>query len=395
MERISKDVIIDLIESCKGKAISIYMPTFVSARESRQNPIRLKNLLNQAENQLQEAGMNVNEAKTCLAEARELVNDETFWQEQDEGLALFLDANELRIFNLPDRFEELVFVGDAFHVTPLIPVYQGNGPYYLLSLDQERPKIYQGSKFKLMRVEELDLPDSLQEMFDQYFEFHRHIQFHGKTRTPNPDLPAQSDAQGARKGIFFGQGGDDVDKKAEIRNFFHKFDAELVDYLDSEETPLVLAGVGYLHPLYKEANTYHKLLDEGITKDVDHMPVEELHEMTWEIVQDQYAKDVDQALNVYKSLRDKDSDTTEDVETIVAAAHFKRVHTLFIDEDAQIWGQFDKEENDVRIDDEQTPENQDLLGLAAAQTLRYKGNVLVLAKEKVPGETGAAAILRY
>lgn len=395
METISKDIILDLIEGCEGKAVSLYMPTYKSAREAQQNPIRLKTLLNQAEDQLVKGEMTETEAESYLASARDLIDDEIFWQDQDQGLALFLDANELNIFNLPKQFKERSIVGDTFHITPLIPLYQGNGLFYVLSLDQKKPKIYQGSKFKLMQVEELDLPESLQEMFDEYYEFHHHIQFHGKTREPNPDVPAQTDAKGARQGMFFGQGGDDVDIKEEIKNYFHRFDAELVDFLDSEEVPLVLAGEGYLHPLYKEANTYHKLLEEGITKDVEQMPVEELHQKTWEIVKDQYAKDIDQALGVYHSLKAKNGDTTQKLNMIVSAAHFQRVHTLFIAEDAQIWGKFEKDENHVEIEDERKPGDQDLLSLAAAYTLRYGGNVLVLPEEKIPGESPAAAILRF
>ena len=395
METISKEVIIELIETCEGKAVSIYMPSFVSAREARQNPIRLKTLLNQAEGQLRKAGLGEDAAAAYLSEARNLVDDDVFWQDQDQGLSLFLDANKLRIFHLPKRFEELAVVGDSFHITPLIPLYQGNGPYYVLSIDQKRPKLYQGSKFKLMQVDDLDLPESLQEMFDKYYEFHQHIQFHGKTREPNPDLSAQADSTGARQGMFFGHGGDDVDKNAELRNFFHRFDQELVDYLDGEDIPMVLAGVGYLHPIYQEANTYPKLLKEGVNKDVDPMPVEDLHELTWDIVQDQYAKNVDKALGVYQSLRQKNGDTTEEIGSIVSAAFFNRIHTLFIAEKSHIWGTFDKKENDVSIADEKKPDNQDLLSLAAAHALLNGGNVLVLPLEKIPEKATAAAILRY
>jgi hypothetical protein len=371
------------------------MPTYVSAREARQNPIRLKTLINQAEDQLQQAGLEKEEAKTYLAPAKNLIDDETFWQEQDEGLALFLDSNEMNIFRLPKRFNEFVVVGESFHITPLIPLVQGNGAYYVLSLDQKRPKLYQGSKFKLMRVDEVDFPESLQEMFDKYYEFHRHIQFHGKTREPNPDLSAQADTSGARQGMFFGQGGEDVDKKAEIQNFFHRFDEELVNYLDGEDIPMVMAGVGYLHPLYKEVNSYPKLLDHGITKDVDHVPVEELHELTWELVKNQYAKDIDQALGVYKSLRDKDRDTTDEVEKIVSAAFYKRIHTLFIAEDAHVWGKFDEDSNDVTIEGQQKAGYEDLLSFSAGHALLNGGNVLVLPPKNIPDQNTAAAILRF
>ncbi len=388
MDIISKDIVIDLIERCEGKAVSIYMPTFVSAREVRQNSIRLKSLIKEVKSHLSEA-MDEASLKSYLTPLTDLVEDEIFWQEQDEGLALFLDANELTLLKLPINFEETVVVGNAFYITPLIPLYQGNGEYYLLSVDQQRPKIYQGSKFRLMRVEELDLPESLQNMFDQYYEFHSHLQFHTSTNTPNPDRP------GDREGMFFGHGGDDVDINAERRNFFHRFDEALMDYLGKEDIPLVLAGVGFLHPIYKEANTYPNLVDEGITKDVDHMPIEDLHEKAWDIVKHKYHTDVEQALNVYKNLKDKSGDVTENIKEIVSAAYFKRIHTLFVSENEHVWGEFDPDENEVILDDKQNITNDDLLGTAAAQTLVYGGNVLVLSPEEVPGNQQAAAILRY
>lgn len=388
MDIISKNIVLDLIKGCQGKAVSLYMPTFVSAREARQNPIRLKTLVKEVEGQLSQK-IGEGDLNAYLSPLKDLIDDEIFWQEQDEGLALFLDANELTIFHLPEKFKERVVVGDTFYITPLIPLYEGNGEFYLLSLDQQRPKIYQASKFKLMRVEELDLPKGLQEMFDQYYEFHSHIQFHTKTNTPNPNVA------GDRRGRFFGQGGDDVDLNAERRNFFHHFDEALMDYLGEDDVPLVLAGVDFLHPIYKEANTYPNLVNEGITKDVDHLPIEKLHEQAWEIVKHKYQRDVDQALGVYQSLKDKDGDITEDIGEIVSAAHFQRIHTLFVSENELIWGKFDKAENEVILDKEQTPDNDDLLGLAAIQTLVNGGNVLVLPQEKIPGKQLAAAILRY
>lgn len=389
MDLISKDTLTNLIEAQEGIAVSIYMPTYVSAREARQNPIRLKNLTDQAVEQLKQAGLNENEVENYLAPIFELIDDEAFWQEQDEGLALFLDADKLRIFNLPKRFEEFAVVESAFYITPLIPIYKGNGPFFLLALDLKDPKIYMGSKFKLIRIEELDLPDSLQKMFNEFYEFHNHLQFHNKTATPNPDVAD------AREGVFFGRGGDDVDENAEIRNHFHRFDEALMDYIDGEDAPLVLAGLGYLHPLYREANSYPNLLDEGITKDIESLSIEELHRETWNIVQKQYQEDVDKALGIYQKLKNKDGDTTEDIELIVSAANFKRVHSLFLAENEHIWGHFDSEENQVTIFKDRQDKSQDLLNFAAIHTFINGGNVLVLPQEDLPGQNPAAAILRF
>ncbi len=389
MDIITKDTMIDLIENVEGTAVSVYMPTFSAGRRQRENPIRLKNLINEVENQLEELGADEGTIESYLDPLDDLVKDELFWQDQSEGLALFLDANELRIYRLPKRFETLAVVADTFHVTPLVPIYSGNGQFYLLSLDLKHPEIYQGSKFQLKKYEDVDLPESLQNMFDQFYEFHSHLQFHTKTRTPNPDVAAK------RRGEYFGQGGDDIDKKAEIRNFFHRLDEELMNFLDGEETPLVLAGVGYLHPLFREANSFPNLMPEGITKDVDPLSPEALHQEAWQIVHKKYQQDVEQALNVYGQLAEEGKNVTTDLAEIVSAAQFQRVNSLFLVESAHVWGRFDPEENEVRLAEEKTPGNLDLLGLAAAQTLKNGGNVIILSQEDIPENAQAAAILRY
>lgn len=392
MDILSKDTLIDLIDGQQGIAISIYMPAFIAEPEARQNPIRLKTLIGEAKEKLKEGGMDSDSIKSYLEPLSALVDDEIFWQDKSEGLAIFLDENQLISYDVPVQFDEFVEVGDSFHITPLIPVYKGNGQFYLLSLDKERPNIYKGSKYSLYKVEEIDLPEDLQTLFDEFYEFHQHMQFHSKTRSPSPDA---SQTTGAREGVFFGHGGEDIDEEAELRNYYHRFDAALMDYLDGEDAPLILAGVDFLHPIYREANTYANLVEEGITKDVEHMPVEELQKKAWEIVKSQYETDLKQALNVFHSLSENDGDTTQDLGIIIPAAYFKRVNTLFVANNAHKWGIFDPDENEVRIDEKQTIENQDLLNFAAIHSLKNGGNVLLLDPDQVPGWGEVAAILRY
>jgi len=392
MDILSKDTLIDLINGLQGTATTIYMPAYIAEPESRQNPIRLKTLIGEVEGKLKEGGMDSDSIKSYLEPLSALVDDEIFWQDKSEGLVIFLDENKLISYDVPTRFEEFVEVGESFHITPLIPVYKGNGQFYLLSLDKERPNIYKGSKYSLYKVEEIDLPEDLQALFDGFYEFHQHMQFHSKTRTPSPDA---SQTTGSREGVFFGHGGEDIDEEAELRNYYHRFDEALMDYLDGEDAPLILAGVDFLHPIYREANTYPNLVEEGITKDVDRMPIEDLHEKAWQIVKSHYETDVNQALNVFHSLSENDGDTTQDLGIIVPAAYFKRVNTLFVANNAHKWGIFDPDENEVRIDEKQTIENQDLLNFASIHSLRNGGNILLLEPDQVPGGGEAAAILRY
>jgi hypothetical protein len=389
MDLITKNILIELMNSSTGLTVSIYIPTYPTGREAEQNPIKLKNQIQTTEESLSAMGKSEMEIEDFLSPIFDIVDDEIFWQEQNEGLALFLDRDSLHIFRLDTRFDPLTVIGSSYHIKPLIPYFQGNGQFFLLSLDKNRPKLFKGSKNKLFHVQELDLPESLQEVFDDYFKINRHLQFHTKTQTPNPDN------SGDREGIYFGHGAGEIDEQAEIRNYFHRFNDALMNYLHDKDVPMLLAGLSYLHPLYRDANSYPGLLEKGIEKDVSPLSHSQLHQEAWEIVEDQFQFDVEQALNVYNQLEGKDGETTQDLQDIVSAANFKRVHTLFVAKNDQIWGYFDPDQNAVVFDDQNHANTEDLLNFAARKTLLYDGNVVVLPKEEVPGAGPIAAILRY
>ena len=54
--------------------------------------------------------------------------------------------------------------------------------------------------------------------------------------------------------------------------------------LSNGSAPLLLAGIAYLLPIYREANTYPQLIEEDITVNPDDLPLNELHAQAWAIV---------------------------------------------------------------------------------------------------------------
>ena len=390
MDIISRTKLLDIVKHCEGPAVKFYLPTYVAGGRKQQSPIRLNNLYSRAKNSLSETEMGTAEIKSFLKPVQDLIDDEFFWQQQTKGLVLFLDTINFHLFQLPEAVEEGLFIGSQFHITPLIPIYQGNGVYFLLVIDQEQPKLMEGSKFHLVKIDTIQLPESLQEMFDDYYEFHKHLSFHTSTSSPNPDLANQ------REGQFFGQsGGDDIDKEAEIRNFFHRFDNALMDFLGDKNAPLVLAGTDYLHHLYRQANTYVNLIEKGIDKKVDQMPIDELHQLSWQIVKNKFEKDIEQALDAYYQKESKNGETTTVITKIVPAAYYKQIQTLYAAENQHIWGKFTPEENLVHLDEEPSIINEDLINFAATHTLINGGQVLLINPNKMPHKAKSAALLRY
>jgi hypothetical protein len=83
------------------------MPTHRTG-DVQQDPIRLKNLVNQAQDKLVAAGLRPAAAKELLRPVHNFEEDTLFWQNHSEGLALFISPNTFRFGHLPFRFAELV-----------------------------------------------------------------------------------------------------------------------------------------------------------------------------------------------------------------------------------------------------------------------------------------------
>jgi hypothetical protein len=108
MDTLTKEDLERFMGTYDGLRISIYMPTHRESNQALQDPIRLKNLLQEAEQRLLEHGISLPEVNKLLRPAQALLDDRVFWQNQSDGLALFLSTEGFNTYRLPCSFDELV-----------------------------------------------------------------------------------------------------------------------------------------------------------------------------------------------------------------------------------------------------------------------------------------------
>ena len=388
MNILSRDDLRTLIRKHEGPCVSVYMPTHRVGREVQQDPIRLKNLLGKAEDRVVAGGVRAPEARELLEPAEMLLHDGLFWQHQSDGLAIFISPEMFHHYRLPFDFEELVVVAGRFHIKPLLPLLSGDGKFYVLALSQNEVKLLQGTRYNVSEVDLEGVPESLAEAL-RYNDPEKRLQFHTGTRAPG--------GRGKRPAIFHGHGVASADDpKNYILQYFRQVAEGLRDLLGDEGAPLVLAGVDYLLPIYKEANSYPHLVDEGIEGNPEEMSADELHEPAWAIVQPLFLRAQKQAAAQYRQLAGADSEqASSDLKEVVPAAYHGRVETLFVAVGLQQWGTFDPATNVVQLHEEAEPGDEDLLDLVAAYTLLNRGTVYAVEPEKVPDNARLVAVFRY
>jgi hypothetical protein len=301
------------------------MPTYPTSPEAKQNPIRFKNLIREAEERLKMSGLRVSEVKRLLKSAKMLLKNSIFWQRQGNGLATFISSEFFRHYCLPVTFKELLVVTDRFHIKPLLHFFSNDGRFFVLALSQNDVRFFHCTRYSANEVELEGVSRSLSEAL-KYDDPEKQLQFH--TRTPA--------GTGQRAAMFHGHGVGIDDVKENILRYFHQIDHGLHDLLKKEQAPVVLAGVEYLFPIYKEANAFLNLMENGITGNPEGMRPEELHRQAWDIVKPYFLKAQDKAAEQYRQLSGSEL-TSKDLKEIVRAAHDGRIDLLFVAVGIQKW----------------------------------------------------------
>ncbi len=385
MDLFTENDLRDLVTMRSKYCISLFMPTYKIGSEIQQNVPRFKNLISQAEERLVATGVRATEAAAFLEPARRVLRNGFFWQHQADGLAVFLSPGLVKVYRLPTVMPEKTVVGTKFYIKPLLPLLTGNSKFYLLDLDISGCRLFVGSRYMLSKIESEKIPGSLNKTlgFD--------------TMEKNTQFSSQPAVVGNNATTVFGYGRQTDKHKVNIVNYFHKVNDAVTDILHNSNAPLILAGVEYLHPLYKEANAYPYLVDTGIENDASLLSLADLHEKVWTIINPIFQKTQERDTANYKILSGENRSTAaNDLKTIVTGAQHGRVGTLFItDGQTAVWGKFDEVRQDIEIHDNQLPGDEDLLDRAAINTLLRGGTVYIVEPELMPDVTTAAALLRY
>ncbi len=382
MDRITTDDLKRLTETRNGPCISIFMPA--SRIDPVENRIRYKNLFRETEKMVAGLGEGVN-VQEHMAPARKLLDDDIFWQYQGDGLVLFSREGNLVTYRLPVSFDALTVVSDRFHIKPLIQFVTSDLRFYLLALSQGKVRLFDCTIQSIEKAEQKGMPQSLQEAL-KYDDPERQLQFHTETQAWG----------GRRTAMFHGHGVGIDDSKDRIFRFFQELDRWIRVYANMHDnrSPLVLAGVDYLLPIYRETNSYPHLIEGGVTGNPEEIEEKELHRKAWELLEPHLKKDRDDAAARYRDLAGTGK-TSDDLKEILPAAAYGRVDTLFVAKGVQRWGSFDPIGGNLEIHETQKPGDEDLLDLAALQAFTKGGRVYVEERENIPADSDAAALFRF
>lgn len=359
--------------------VSIYLPVHRTGREMMQDPIRLKNLLERAHDDLERAGTRAPEATRLLTEVRGLLDDAGFWQHQEAGLAVFAAPGRTDRYRVPVAFEEHVVVGPRFHLKPLWPAVNWDDRFAVLAVSEHEVRLLSGNRDV---VSEIDLPPEIPTTLAEALWFEE----------TEKQLQSRAIARGGRGRVvatFHGHGIGEERDQDRLRRFLRAVDAGIHQLIDAD-LPLVLAGAERPVAFFREVTEHRNVLEGFVPGNPEERSPAELHDRAWTIARPAFEQTRDQDADALLAAGDLRAAT---VESIVPAAIQGRVRTLFVPASLEVWGHADA--SGVTEHDAWMPGDRDLVDLAVVETWRHGGRVYVVAGDEVPGHGPLAAHFRF
>lgn len=362
--------------------VSLFMTTHRAGKESEQDPIRLKNMLRDVEAGLEAKGMRSPEAKALLKPVQQAALDPEFWQHYTDGLAIFVSPEDFKLYHVPLLLDEKAVIGSRFFIRPLLPILTGNGKFFILALSQNQVRLLAGDRHGIEERELTGFAKSLSE-FLKYEETDGNRSYRSGT----------AKSAGPRPSVYHSQSISD-EEKDQLTRWFNQINEGLHPMLSGEHSPLILASVDYYGPIYRINNTYAHLMEVGISGSPDEQKAEVLHAQACEILAPYFNQAQDKAISQYAELA-VTGKATSDLREAIPAAFQGRVSSLIVPLGIQAWGRFNPATNLVEVHAEPELGDDDLLDLAAIQTILNGGAVYALKPELMPDEAPIAAIFRY
>jgi release factor family 3 len=371
-----------LLAGYEPPCVSVYMTTDPHRPGGASDHLRLKNLLRTAARELERSYARADAASFVepLAEAFESGGA----RRAGAGLALLRSPDVAIRYALPVPVPELTVVASTFHTKPLLSYLARDRHFFVLALSERTARLYEASPLVAEEASEAQLPSRVEEGVREQ-------------RSVDPYRGVHGAAGAGRAGHRRGTDGVTHARKERLARYFKAVDDRLCAFLRGRGAPLVLAGVGTHHGVYRRVTRYPHVLDVGIEGNVDHLRPDEIHRLAWPIVAEQEAHREAGAVAQFVAARSsgKTSDHLADVARAVVEG---RVRVLLHAEGAHVWGHLDRNTGACHLDvagEASRFPRADIIDDLCELTLLRGGDVIEVAPVRMPSVSPVAAIARY
>jgi hypothetical protein len=382
MDRLANDYPATIVTGHEAPCLSLYQPTHRTHPENVQDPIRFRNLVRTLSQSLQQRYPE-REIEPLLQPLHALSDDLDFWNHTFDGLAVLVAPEFFRAYKLQRPVPELALVADSFHTKPLMRIMQSADRFQVLGLSRHGARLFEGNRDHLDEIGLAPaIPRTLDDALDRDFEREPAIRTYGPIRDAKMGRHGDSDVK--QDGI-----------RADTERFFRIIDRGVLEH-HSRPTgmPLLLAALPEHHHLFRKVSQNPNLLDAALDVHPDDLTPSELRKRAWEIMQPHYLARLAGLIDRFNTARTREL-ASADLADAARAVAAGRIDTLLLDAGRQVPGRMDPASGAITLGKLEDPAVDDLLDDLGERVLMTGGEVVVVPSERMPTDSGLAAIYRF
>lgn len=314
-----------------------------------------------------------------------LADDRTFWKHTLDGLAVLGAKGIFRAYNLQRPVAELAVVADSFHTKPLIRILQSADRFHVLGLNRHAIKLFEGNRDALDEIEPAQgVPRTMTQALGE------------ELTEPHQTVASYGGVGGGRSAMHHGHGGKETEVDIDAERWFRAVDRGILEYHSQPSgLPLILAALPEHHHMFHEVSHNPFLIPESIDIHPDALSsIDELRQRAWQLIEPRYLARLAALVEEFGSARSKGLGA-DHLAQVAKAVVGGRVATLLIEARREVSGRINAATGNIEFDDLAHPEVDDVLDDLGALALKMGGQVVVVPTERMPTETGIAAIYRY
>lgn len=357
-----------LAERRAAAAVSIFLPTTPVAGEVSGDRIVLKNLTDEALAQLEAAGHPKRDVAAIADQLHALVEDDEFWRFQATSLAIYVTADGLTSYRVPNALVPMVEVSDRFHLKPLLRAVTFANTAYVLALAEGSVGLYAvTADHPATPVHIPDLPRSATDSL-------------GRSSMGTRTESRRTDTSGGIRGM--------------IGQYCRHVDRALRPWLSGKHVPLFLVADPTIGAIYRGMNSYPHLASFGLDRTPEEMSASDISAAVRGLLDRLHGEEVS-ALNEAFHERKGVGRATSDIAQAAHAASAGAIQTLLVDIDHNVPGTVDEDSGAVTFADAGSATTYGVVDEIARRALLTGARVLAVRTGDLPTDKPLAALLRW
>ena len=361
-----------------GPCITILLPPYHPGDRAGSPATILKSNIQEGARLLAGHAFAKSETANLLQPFEQLADNPTLVSGSHWSRIILRSPGVFNQFYLTQPMQSSLRVAESFTIKTLVREIALPAAFYILALSKTR--------VSLLRCAGLDvtvapLPRGIPETLAEALAL----------EPPDHDLENRSSAgssTGSMRRLRFGAGSEREGERAHLADYYKLVDRAMQELLREPDAAVILAGVEEDMAIYRVVSTCHAVVKEGIpgSPDISREQIK-LLQQGYSILRTDRLKYQATGLMAARE-RTSPSRFSTDPDTILRAAFEGRVGELYLDESAEKIGRY--EQSTYR-----SWGNEDLLNLAAVQTILNHGKTCELPTEMMPNGAVAAGFMRF